>query len=128
MEKQIMKSVKILIILALASMLIVISFGCSSPNTTADFIVTSSVTGNHTHNVTISGTDVDNPPVSKTITSDGTSHTHTITLTQQDYQSIKSGKTVTVTSSSSGTPAHTHTFTITKPVQTGQGSSGGSGY
>ncbi|HEX7476012.1 MAG TPA: hypothetical protein VF318_08620 [Dehalococcoidales bacterium] len=123
-----MKYTKLLMAVALAAALIVVSVGCSKSSATVDFRVTSSVTANHTHNVTISGTDVDNPPASKTITTDGTSHTHTITLTQQDYQSLKNGQAITVTTSASGTPPHTHTFTIQKPVQQTQNSSGGSGY
>jgi hypothetical protein len=77
------------------------------------------VTLGHSHQVTISGADIDNPPTGgKTITTTTyvdsyyNSHSHTITLTQQDYQTIKNGGTVTVTTSEVN--GHTHTFTIKK--------------
>ena len=92
----------------------VITLACAAA--TADFTVTSSTDANHNHHVVISGKDVDSPPTAdKTITSDGTSHTHTIVLTKQNFEAIKAGQEVTVTSSSSGTPAHSHTFKIKKP-------------
>ena len=83
-------------------------------STLSDITVTSSVNSGHSHQVTISGTDIESPPATdKTIdtTSSGV-HKHTITLTSQDYQSIKDGTEGAVTSSSSG--GHTHTFTIKK--------------
>ena len=86
---------------------------------TGDITVTSSVTLGHTHQVTISGADIDNPPVGgRTITTTTytdayyNSHSHTITLTQQDFQTIKDGGTVTVTTNVVND--HTHTFTIHK--------------
>ena len=90
-----------------------VSFSCSS--STPDFTVTSSVDNNHSHKIIISGTDVDKPPDTKIITSDGANHTHTIKLVKQDYQSIKAGQEITLVSSSDGPVPHTHTFKIKKP-------------
>lgn len=100
----------------------VLNLACSSsktPSTSSDITVTSTVTLAHTHQVTIKGTDIDNPPsADKTIntTEYGTAgyggHYHTITLTPQDYQTIKDGGTVTVTTSVVN--EHTHDFTIKK--------------
>jgi invasion protein IalB len=66
----------------------------------------------HNHEVNTVKIDIDTPPASgKTInTSTYVDHYHTITLSQQDYQSLKSGNTVTVTTSTIN--AHTHTFTL----------------
>jgi ABC-type glycerol-3-phosphate transport system substrate-binding protein len=79
-----------------------------------DITVTSSVNAGHTHNITISGTDIENPPAGgKTIdTTYNSGHRHTITLTQQDYQTIKDGGVVTVTDSL--VAGHTHTYVIHK--------------
>lgn len=86
----------------------------SSTISSGDIMVTSSVSSGHTHKVTISGMDINNPPVGgKTLTtSDSSYHTHTITLAEQDYQTIQDGGTVTVTTSMVNN--HTHTFTIKK--------------
>ena len=100
----------------------VLNLACSSsktPSTSSDITVTSTMTLAHTHQVTLKGTDIDNPPsADKTIntTEYGTAgyggHYHTITLTPQDYQTIKDGGTVTVTTSVVN--EHTHDFTIKK--------------
>ena len=102
----------------------VLNLACSSSkssntSSTGDITVTSTVTLAHSHQVTISGTDIDNPPsANKTIntTEYGTAgyggHYHTITLTPQDYQTIKDGGTVIVTTSVVN--GHTHDFTIKK--------------
>ena len=76
--------------------------------------VTSSIDAGHSHDVTISGADIENPPAADdTIdTTYSGGHRHTITLTRQDYESIKNGDEVTVISSSSG--GHAHTFVIAK--------------
>ncbi len=114
---------------ALALLLIaaVLTFACSkstspsSPGTvgTADIVVTSTVSLNHTHQIRVKGSDVDTPPVAdKTIdtTTYGTAgyggHSHTVTLTPQDYQTIQGGGQVTVTTSV--VESHTHDFTISK--------------
>lgn len=86
---------------------------------TADFVVPSSITLKHSHEVIISGANVDNPPAASVIitsSSNGSpAHVHTITLTPQNYQDIKNSKTVVVTSSAAA-DGHTHTFSITKPL------------
>jgi hypothetical protein len=92
-----------------------VSLACSKKSaTTGDITVTSSVNAGHTHQVTISGTDINNPPAAdKTIdTTYSAGHFHTIILTTQDYESIQSGNEVTVVSSS--VSGHTHTFVIKK--------------
>ena len=89
------------------------SLACSKKSTsTGDVTLTSSVNAGHSHDVTISGADIESPPAAdKTIdTTYSAGHRHTITLTPQDYESIKNGGEVTVTSSSVG--GHTHTFVI----------------
>ena len=88
---------------------------CSKKSaSTGDITVTSSVNAGHTHQVTISGADINNPPAAdKTIdTSYSGGHRHTITLRTQEYKSIKNGNEVTVESSS--VSGHTHAFTIKK--------------
>jgi hypothetical protein len=83
---------------------------------TADFEVTSSTDFNHAHKVMILGADVDKPPESKTITSDGPTHQHAITLSKANFQSLKKGETVTLTSTSTGSSPHTHTFALKVPA------------
>lgn len=79
-----------------------------------DIMITSSSASGHTHKVTISGADINNPPTEgKTIVTTNVGyHTHTITLTEQDYQTIINGGEVSVTSSTSD--GHTHIFVIRK--------------
>jgi hypothetical protein len=91
--------------------------GTSIPAATisiGDITVTSSVNAGHTHDVTISGADIENPPTAgKTIdTTYNSGHRHTLTLTQQDFEAIKNGGEVTVTDSLFG--SHTHTYVIHK--------------
>ncbi len=111
---------KLFLVISVALVLMLGSFACSSA--ILDFTVKSSVDFNHSHDVTIKGADVDNPPANPvTITSTatgGTPHTHTITLSKADYQSIKDGKTVSVVSSPFPANNHTHTFDIKKPMAT----------
>ena len=85
---------------------------CASP--TKDFAVTSSTVNNHSHKITVVGTDVDKPTSEKTYTSDGTSHQHMVTLKKSDLQAIKKGQEVKITSSSAGPIPHAHEFTIKK--------------
>lgn len=107
--------------IAVATMLVALLIGsamsvaCSKKSASpGDITVTSSVNSGHSHDVTISGADIDNPPAAdKTLdTTYSAGHIHTITLTPQDYESIKSGSEVTVTSSLNA--GHTHTFVIKK--------------
>ena len=93
--------------------------GTSTPTATTpagqqDITITSSVNAGHTHDVTISGADIENPPAAgKTIdTTYNSGHRHTLTLTQQDFETIKNGGEVTVTDSLFG--SHTHTYIIHK--------------
>jgi hypothetical protein len=91
--------------------------GTSTPAATisiGDITVTSSVNAGHTHDVTISGADIENPPAGgKTIdTTYNSGHRHTLTLTQQDFETIKNGGEITVTDSLFG--SHTHTYVIHK--------------
>jgi hypothetical protein len=109
-----MKYSKRFFALAIVMTMVIIGFGCAAAGT-PDFTITSSIDANHSHKVVVSGADVDNPPITKTITSDGANHTHTITLSKQDYEAIKKGQEITLTSSSDGSVPHTHTFKIKKP-------------
>lgn len=105
-------TVSLLVLVLVGSL---VGLGCSKKSaSTGDITVTSSVNAGHTHDVTISGTDINNPPAAgKTIdTTYSGGHRHTITLTTQDYESIQSGNEVTVESSS--VSGHTHTFVIKK--------------
>jgi len=91
--------------------------GIGTPTATisiGDITVMSSVNAGHTHDVTISGADIENPPAGgKTIdTTYNSGHRHTLTLTQQDFETIKNGGEVTVTDSLFG--SHTHTYVISK--------------
>ncbi|MFA5367360.1 MAG: hypothetical protein WC333_05730 [Dehalococcoidia bacterium] len=91
--------------------------GTSTPAATIileDITVTSSVDAGHTHDVTISGADIENPPdANRTInTTFDDGHRHTLTLIPQDYQTLKDGGVVTVTDSL--VTGHTHTYVISK--------------
>jgi len=107
--------------IAVATMLVVLLIGsamsvaCSEKSASpGDIEITSSVDAGHSHDVTISRADTDSPPAAdKTVNATYSGgHRHTITLTPQDYESIKDGGEVTVTSSSNA--GHTHTFVIKK--------------
>lgn len=74
-----------------------------------------SVGGSHTHDFTLSMSDITTPPsagVSGNTTSAGaTPHTHMVMLTKAQLDSIRMGTTVTVmTMGTSAGTAHTHTF------------------
>ena len=93
----------------------VVALACSKKSVSpGDVTVTSSTDAGHTHQVTIEGSDIEIPPAAdKTVNATYSGgHRHTITLTPQDYESIKDGGEVTVTSSSNA--GHTHTFVIKK--------------
>ncbi len=99
-----------IISLALLGMLAFGILSCSGPS--PDLTVRSSIAGNHSHQVTIPGADMDSP-ADRTYTSlsDGAvPHTHTFTLTKSDFEEIKKGNAVTVTSSPFPGDNHTHTF------------------
>ena len=73
---------------------------------------TSTVTANHTHTLCVPTTDLTSPPAAGVTytTSIAAGHSHTVVLTQAQLQSINSGGSVTVTTSS----PFPHNFTITK--------------
>ncbi len=89
------------------------SSGSSGPGGSCDGIEdTSTVTNNHTHTLCTLTSDLTNPPaagVSYT-TSTNAGHNHTVMLSQAQLQSIESGMSVTVTTSS----PFPHNFTISK--------------
>jgi hypothetical protein len=91
--------------------------GSNSAVNSVDFSVTSlGDATNHSHNISILGTDLDNPPNEKTIpTTDVFQHIHEVTLSKADYEAIKNGQTVNKTSTRTGTAPHTHDFAIKKP-------------
>ena len=108
--------VSLVVVVAMAVLLLVGGLACGKSTSTQeqDITVTSSVDSGHSHDVSISGADLDNPPSADKViyTTYSGGHSHTVTLTKQNYESIKSGNAVTLTSSSSS--AHTHTFVIKK--------------
>ena len=106
--------------------LIMLGAGCSSdsptsPDTPSDGgtgndqeSFTSSVAQGHTHSVTVSRSEVENPPsggITKT-TSSGGGHTHSFSMTQQQLTDVNNGQTVTVTDSS--VSGHNHDYEISK--------------
>ena len=117
---------------ALFSMpLIITEIGCSDPsgNSYGDsgnnggsntFEVISSQSSSqygasHTHTVTISLTNVNNPPSNNvTLNSSASGHTHQIVLTQTDYEDLAAGNFIIKTSTPDNT-GHNHTFRIEVP-------------
>ena len=107
--------------------LIITEIGCdgygdsntTSPNTGNDddkFYdpITSSIDSGHSHSVSISRSNVDDPPSNDvTLTTTSSGHIHTITLTQSNYQDLMDGKTIIKTSTLDS--GHTHTFSIKVP-------------
>jgi hypothetical protein len=98
-------------------------YGCgpsATPTTSTagkDLVVTSTVNEGHTHDVAIKSYDITDPPVSDkfTTTKAGVGlHTHTVTMTQPEFQAIKDGKEVTVSTSVVMDYNHTHKFVIKK--------------
>ena len=103
--------------------LIITEIGCDSygdSDTTApgndddnffDPIKSLSDSTGHSHSVTISRSNVNDPPSSNvTLTTTSSGHIHTITLTQSDYESLAAGETIEKTSTSNS--GHTHKFRI----------------
>ena len=105
--------------------LIITEIGCDSygdSDTTAPgngdsnlFSITSTSDSGHSHSVTISRSNVNDPPGSDvTLTSTSNSgHIHNITLTQSDYESLAAGNTIIKTSTTNS--GHDHTFSIKVP-------------
>jgi hypothetical protein len=92
---------------------------CSSPTEpeipdTSQNTFTSSSNSGHTHRVTISRSQVENPPaggITLTTTSSG-GHTHSFSMTQQQLQNVNNGQTVTITDST--VSGHSHQYQISK--------------
>lgn len=125
MNQKILQCVIITVILG-TSLLIGIN-GCSAAAPTSkiqetDIVVTSSINENHTHQITVKWTDIVYTPSSVTYitTEAGTPyHTHTLRPLKTDFEAIKQGKTVKVTSSMPKPGAvvasnHVHEFVIKK--------------
>lgn len=112
-----------LVLLATAAL---VGCGNSTNQALGDLTVTSTNVGNHTHDIVILRSAIQNPPAGQVIyttTSAGSpAHTHTVTLTQQNLTDIHNAAPVTVTSSTVN--GHTHDFLI---LGTGQSSGSGSG-
>jgi len=98
------------IFMVLLGILVFSILSCTGPS--PDLTVTSSTNSNHSHEVTIKGAEMDSPADRNyTSLSGGTvPHTHTFTLTKGDFEEIKKGNAVTVTSSPFPADNHTHTF------------------
>ncbi len=112
-----MKYAGVLIVMMGVTVTLLAGLACGTGTT--DFTVTSSTDLNHSHRVIISGDDLDDPPVQKTLTTTrdgGVPHTHTITLTKQEYEAIKKGQEIAVVSSAFPDNNHTHTFDIQAPA------------
>ena len=114
---------------ALFSMpLIITEIGCSDPYSDSEnngggsntFQATSSQAtssyGNyHTHTVTISLTNVNDPPsIEITLTTSSSGHVHQIVLGMKDYEDLAARKTIQKNTTSDKT-GHSHTFSIKVP-------------
>ncbi len=102
---------------ALFSMpLIITEIGCSDSNDDSDtFLATSSNGTGHTHTVTISLTNVNDPPSNDiTLNTSSAGHVHQIVLTQTDYEDLAAGNTIQKNTISDST-GHSHTFSIKVP-------------
>ena len=117
---------------ALFSMpLLITEIGCSDPSGDSygdsgnnggsnTFQVTSSEASSqygasHTHTVTISLANVNDPPSNDiTLNSSASGHTHQIVLNQTDYENLAAGNTIIKTSTPDNT-GHSHTFSIMVP-------------
>lgn len=102
------------------------ALGCSSEDecanadklqsTSTGITVTSSCSGGHTHDFSITTADLTTPPAAG-VTGDTTAyaddgHVHTVMLTMAELAQIQSGTAVSKTSSSVG--GHVHTFDFRK--------------
>ena len=83
-----------------------------SEDSTDSITVISTPSSGHTHFVSISLKDVDDPPtVDRTIiTTQSSSHTHRITLTENDFERLANMETIIKTSTTNS--GHFHTFSI----------------
>ena len=108
------------LLLLMAGVLVLGGLGCGAP--TQDFIVTSDKVQNHTHDLKVKGAAVDDPPAGGTsqwttavsIKEGDPAHVHTVKISQDDYEKLKAGEEITITSDSAYD--HTHTFKIKVPA------------
>jgi hypothetical protein len=97
--------------------------GCGQATNQAlgDLTVTSSNVGNHTHDIVILRSAIQNPPAGQVIYTStmtgSTPHTHTVTLTQQNLTDIQRAAPVTVTSSVDANHSHVWTILGTAPAK-----------
>ena len=102
---------KVFVAIGIVALLLTNATACGG---TEDFTVTSQVAANHTHEITIWGTNVDWPPAEGRVVTT-TPYGHEVQLTKQDFQALKKGQQITVTSSADPSDNHTHDFIIKKP-------------
>ena len=87
-----------------------------APVAAADFAVTSTSVGGHTHDITVKKTDLEAGVQVTYLTTNSNNHTHNVTLAVADITNINNNLTVTVTSDTgNGAVPHTHNFSIKKP-------------
>lgn len=92
---------------------------CKSPNAPVPSIAnqktfTSSSSSGHTHSVTITKNQVENPPaagITLTTSSSG-GHTHLFSMSQQQLQNVNNGQAETITDSTVSN--HNHQYQISK--------------
>ncbi len=110
-----MKVTRFISVIALSLILIgilALGSGCGGGK---DLSFTSGVTQGHSHKVVISESDIKKAPEEKIYTTEAggsDSHTHMIRLTAHEYDSLKRGITVVLTSSLAKTDEHFHNFDI----------------
>ncbi|MFC2051892.1 hypothetical protein ACFLT4_04105 [Chloroflexota bacterium] len=102
---------KVLATIGIFALLVANATACA---VTTDFEVISEVTAGHTHEITIWGTDIDRPPAEGR-DKDSSPWEHKVHLTKQDFQALKEGRQITVTSNPAESDGHTHIFIIKKP-------------
>jgi hypothetical protein len=132
MERKVLQP--IVVIMLLSAFFIAGTSGCAVSNTGGstvtseqitregqDIQVTSALSENHSHTVTIKWSDIydsNRTSIYTTAENGSTPHVHSLTLSPQNFTDIKQGKTITVTS---GTPVasgvgvvanHVHKFVI----------------
>lgn len=71
-----------------------------------------SITGNHGHTLSVAPADVE-AGTAKTYSTSGGAHSHEVLVSNSHFASLKGGSSVSVTSSSAGSPVHTHGINIT---------------
>lgn len=114
-----MRTARAILFVFLAATLSFWASGCgssdkSTPPTDDSKTFTSSVDASHSHTVTLTKAEVEDPPALgiQRETSVSGSHSHTFTISPSELVTVLSGAAVVVTTSSDS--GHTHTFTIQK--------------